>query len=331
MDSFKFYSQSDVLSLVNQRIGEIKLGERVQTVSSLNKLESSSSKFVIFGIPEDIGVRANYGIGGAKTGWTSALKAFLNTQSNSFLSGEEILVLGHFEIDEPTDQTIAGLRNRVNDIDVLVCPIVEKVVAAGKIPIVIGGGHNNAFPIIWGTSLGLKQPIDVVNIDAHADLRNTAEGRHSGNGFSFALQNGFLNQYRVFGLHQNYVNHALPNYIKNNVAIKIAYFEDLLQNNKTIPQNWQEFTIDLSSPCGLEIDLDSIENVLSSAISPSGFALNDIRKILLGNSKKFSYLHICEGATTLADGREDLKIGKTIAYLITDFIKALLPRIYPQL
>jgi len=330
MDSFKIYSQSDVLTLVNQRAGEIKLGEKAQTVYTLNDLKNSSAKFVLLGIPEDIGVRANYGIGGAKTVWPAALKALLNTQSNSFLSGEEILILGHFEIAEPADKSIDALREKVSEIDDLVSPIIEKIVAAEKIPIVIGGGHNNAYPIILGTSLGLKQSINVVNIDAHADLRNTEEGRHSGNGFSFALKNGILNQYRIFGLHENYVNQALPKYLENNSTVKAIYFENILQSDTSIYQKWSELTADLPSPCGLEIDLDSIENVLSSAISPSGFALNDIRKILLSDKKKYSYLHICEGAIELTDGRKDLTTGKTIAYLITDFIKALLPRIYQQ-
>nr|WP_233167177.1 arginase family protein [Pedobacter sp. ASV2] len=35
----------------------------------------------------------------------------------------------------------------------MVFPIIEKIVAAGKVPIVIGGGHNNAYPIIKGSSL----------------------------------------------------------------------------------------------------------------------------------------------------------------------------------
>jgi formiminoglutamase len=199
-------------------------------------------------------------------------------------------------------------------------------VKAGKIPIVIGGGHNNAAPIIAGTSLGSgNQKVNVVNIDAHTDLRDRTEGRHSGNGFSTALGSGYLNQYKIFGLHQNYANQNLPNYIAVNPNIKAFYFENLLQSSKSILENWNDFTSDLSVPRGLEIDLDSIENVLSSAQTATGFRLNDIRTILLSNTKKYNYLHICEGATAMADGRNDITTGKTIAYLVTDFIKALQP------
>ena len=78
----------------------------------------------------------------------AALRTLLNIQSNPYLKGNEILVLGHFEIDEPADQSITGLRQKTNEIDALVYPVIQKIVAAGKIPIVIGGGHNNAAPII---------------------------------------------------------------------------------------------------------------------------------------------------------------------------------------
>jgi len=335
MDSFKIYTQSDVLSLVNHRDGEQKLGERVQIAASFEALEKSSAKFVLLGIPEDIGVRANYGIAGAKTAWDATLKALLNIQSNTFLSGKEVLVLGHFEIEEPSDNSLQDLRNKTAEIDVLVYPIIEKIVKSGKIPIIIGGGHNNAAPIISGVSRALNQPINVINIDAHADLRNTNEGRHSGNGFSYSIQKGYLNQYFIFGLQENYVNQSLPAYISTNKNIKAFYFEEWLKSSKSITENYNEFASNLAEPCGLEIDLDSIENVLSSAITSSGFALNDIRKILLSNRKKHSYLHICEGAIKLSgaclpdrQGREDLTIGKTIAYLISDFIKALLPSIH---
>jgi formiminoglutamase len=329
MDSLKIYSQGEIFQLVKQRVGEVKLGEKVQFIHSFSGLHKSTAKFVLFGIPEDIGVRANYGIGGAQTAWLPALKTLLNMQSNSFLTGEEILILGHLEISEPADKSVEALQNKVSTIDSLVYPIIEQIISANKIPIVIGGGHNNAAGIIWGASLAHQQKINIVNIDAHADLRKT-EGRHSGNGFSYALQNGHLNRYHIFGLQQSYVHKDLPSYLNDMPNIKAFYFEDLLKSGHSIQKNWLEFIKGLPEPCGLEIDLDSIANVLSSASSPTGFALNDIRSLLLSSTKKFSYLHICEGATQLADGRQDLTTGKTIAYLISDFIKALRPHTYQQ-
>ncbi|RYF19703.1 MAG: arginase [Flavobacteriales bacterium] len=322
MASFRIFSQGDILNFVNKREGETKLGERVQTIEQLLDLEKSAAKFVLLGIPEDIGVRANYGIGGAQTAWKPALKTFLNLQQNQFLKGEDVLVLGEFNIPENNSTDVEVLRTAVADMDNLVYPIIQAIVSAGKVPIVIGGGHNNCYPIIKGTSLALNEKVNVLNIDAHTDLRNTEEGRHSGNGFSNAIKDGYLNQYRIFGLHQNYVSKAQLNYIANNNAIKAFYFDDLLKDRTDILTEAEKLLKGVKSPLGLEIDLDGICNTLASATTPSGFSLNEVRQLVLSLNKDFTYLHICEGAYQLNDGRKDETIGKTIAYLISDFIKS---------
>ncbi|MFC3561299.1 formimidoylglutamase [Pedobacter jamesrossensis] len=326
MDSLKIYSQSEIDSLIISRDGETKLGEKVDIYShsesdsssnaaiSLNGLKKSDAKFVLLGIPEDIGVRANAGLAGTSTAWRPALMAFLNIQSNRFLNGEEILVLGHFEIEEPEDSSIIALRNKVAEIDDLVYPVIEIIVSAGKIPIVIGGGHNNAYPIIKGTSLASRIAINVLNIDAHADLREQ-EGRHSGNGFTFALAENFIENYYMYGLHQSYNNEPILNQIEKKSNLKAIFFDDILKGTDAVE-------LSELARAGLEIDLDSIQNVLSSAETPSGFSVNDIRKLILTNKRKFSYLHISEGATRLLDGRVSKLTSKLIAYLVSDFAKA---------
>lgn len=329
MDSLKIYTQDDILAMVKPRNGEEKLGQLVQVVDGLDDLVHSTARFVILGIPEDVGVRANFGIGGTKTAFHAAMKAFLNIQSNTFLKGDEILLLGHFQIDEPEDMSVKGLRSKTAAIDDLVAPVVQKIIECGKVPIIIGGGHNNALPIISGASAAMEKPVNVVNIDAHADLRNVAEGRHSGNGFSNALAQKKLAQYFLFGLHENYLHRDVPTQYATS-DIKAIFFEEVLRSRLPVAEIWSEFVKDLADPCGLEIDLDSIENCLSSAATPSGFALNDIRKMIMANAKDWRYLHICEGAAQLADGRIDLQIGKSIAYLISDAIKVLLLRSVQQ-
>ncbi|MBY0243835.1 MAG: formimidoylglutamase [Sphingobacteriaceae bacterium] len=322
MDSFKLFSRNDILMLVSQRDGETKIGEQALTISNLGELSQSNAQFVLLGIPEDIGVRANGGIGGAKTAFQAALKALLNLQENEFLTGKKLLLLGYFEIEEPLENTIQGLRKKVSEIDILVMPIIEKIVAAGKIPIVIGGGHNNAYPIIAGTSKALKQAINTINIDAHADLRTPSEGRHSGNGFSLAIEKKDLKHYSVFGLHQNYNNQNILDLIAKSENIKAIFFDDLLKSDQSKLQHWLSFISQTDTPCGLEIDLDSIENILSSAQTPSGFTLNEVRSFVLNSPKKFTYLHLCEGAIQLENNANTAPlVAKAIAYLISDFVK----------
>lgn len=335
MEGLKIYDQDDIRALISFRDGERKLGEFVQTlpsrhcdsdissgeVISIENLKNSTAKFVLLGIPEDIGIRANHGIGGASSAWLSSLKVILNIQSNAFLKGDELLVLGHFNFDEPRKHNINGLRQKVTEIDDYIYPIIEQIVASGKTPIVIGGGHNNAYPIIKGVSLGKGQSIDVINIDAHADLR-PLEGRHSGNGFSYALHDSFLNNYAMFGLHQSYNNELILNHINNNPSIQAVFFDDILKSELPLTNHWHSLINHLDNDFGIEIDLDSVEGILSSAATPSGFALNDIRKLILNTKQPISYLHICEGAVELEDGRKNIATAKAVAYLVGDFVKS---------
>ena len=91
MTHLSIYNKQDILSITRIRKFETRLGERLQVVADRNDLEKSlqhsSAKFVLIGIPEDIGVKANHGIGGADSMWLAFLQAFLNIQSNDFLDG----------------------------------------------------------------------------------------------------------------------------------------------------------------------------------------------------------------------------------------------------
>src|SRR5690349_11184534 len=100
MRHLKIYTKKYLTHFIRKRTGEIKLGECVQTLRSKNLqdgLLKSSATFVLIGLPEDIGVRANYGRGGTHTAWEPALTNVLNIQKNAFLNGEELLVLGHID------------------------------------------------------------------------------------------------------------------------------------------------------------------------------------------------------------------------------------------
>src|SRR5688572_21911676 len=104
MPYLKIYNRQDLLILTRLRRFETKTGERIQVINNPANLDQSlsesSAKFVIAGVPEDIGVRANLGKGGADTAWFPFLQAFLNLQSNDFLEGDNILLLGHFDFSE---------------------------------------------------------------------------------------------------------------------------------------------------------------------------------------------------------------------------------------
>jgi formiminoglutamase len=348
MNQFRFYNKQDVLSLTRIRRYETKLGERLQVLADPSALEASlqqtTASFVLLGIPEDIGVKANLGIGGTDSAWVPFLQAFLNTQSNDFLEGSEILLLGHFDFSnlaglieknahDPEERT-AAYRHAVNTIDDAVEQMIHIITQNKKIPIVIGGGHNNSYPCIKGAAKGFYKAgvipiaqINAVNLDAHADFR-PMEGRHSGNGFSYAEADGYLEKYCVIGLHENYLPQNVWMDMVNNPFIDCITYEDIFVHEKRnflqAIAHANNFTDD--TLCGIELDLDCIENVLSSASSPVGITAAQARQFVSFSSggSKVAYLHVCEGAAQLADGRADEGIGKLISYLVSDFVKAKL-------
>lgn len=56
----------------------------------------------------------------------------------------------------------------------------EEVVRQGKIPVTLGGEHSLTYGAVMGVKRALQQPIGIVQIDAHADLRDTYQGeKHS--------------------------------------------------------------------------------------------------------------------------------------------------------
>ncbi|XVJ65380.1 MAG: formimidoylglutamase [Lacibacter sp.] len=348
MQRFRFYTKDDLLSLTKIRRFETKLGERLQVLPNNQEPETallaSAAKFVLFGIPEDVGVKANYGIGGADTAWFPFLNSFLNIQSNDFLGGEEILLLGHFDFADVEsliennahsyEEKVDAYRHAVNRIDEEVEALTKLITAAQKIPIAIGGGHNNAYPLIKGAAKGWHKAgvlqlaqINCINLDAHTDYR-PMEGRHSGNAFRYAEEDGYLQKYCVIGVHENYIPQNVWLDIANNPFFDFITYEDIFLHEK---RNFIQavahatgFTDD--SYTGIELDLDSIEHTLSSAGTPVGISPVHARQYInfAAVDAKAAYLHICEGASFLSDGRKSDSVGKLISYLVSDFVKARL-------
>ncbi len=346
MQHLKVYNKQDVLSLTKLRRFETKLGEKIHVVNNEKDIEKSlaesSAKFVLVGVPEDMGVKANMGIGGADMAWMPFLQSFLNIQSNDFFEGGNVLLLGHFDFADisgliennaqSNEEKIAAYRHALHTVDDEVEHAVKLITQNKKIPIVIGGGHNNAYPCIKGAAKGLYKAgviplaqINVVNLDAHADYR-PIEGRHSGNGFRYADEDGYLEKYCIVGLHENYLPQNCWMDIVNDPFIDVITFEDIFVHEKRsfiqAVAHATGFTEDTC--CGIELDLDCIERTLSSATSPVGITPLHARQYLhfTANDCKVAYLHICEGATQLSDGRKDESTGKLISYLVSDFIKA---------
>ena len=311
---FEYFNSENLSQLFSVREGEEKLGQKVRVNSTPIDL---NGKFVIIGVAEDIGPRANLGFAGAEAGFNAFITRFLNVQSNRFLNGSEIVVYGVVRSSEIfSNSDLVELRNTVEHLDLLLEEVLQVVFSSGGIPIVIGGGHNNAYPIIKAYSHVNQKKIDVLNIDPHADFRKL-EGRHSGNSFSYAMQEGALGKYTVLGLHQSYNSESMLQDLEKQ-GVDFTFFEDYIDDKELFYRDLFKFE---DKQFGLEIDMDTIKQMPSSAYTPSGFSVEEIRRALrfLANSSKVVYLHLPEAAPQ--NEREATFVGKVITYLVTDFIK----------
>jgi formiminoglutamase len=331
---FKAFTNLD--HVIRHRKGEIKLGEKFKlleknTKESLKKHYKSGARFALLGIPESIGVQANLGTGGAENSWDHFLLHFANQQSNRFFDGSSILCLGQVETEDlqkraaelsTTDQQyFTRLRSLCGELDQRVSPIIEQIAMTGLIPIIIGGGHNNSYPILMGLTKGLGslQGISCINFDAHADFR-PLEGRHSGNGFSYAFYQGYLQRYYVYGLNESYTSEAM---LKNMDLESDVAYELYQPGARPDISSAVEFTKQANGPIGLEIDLDVMSFIPASAYAVSGYSVDQIRVLIKDVTTQIKpvYLHLTEGQVT-ENSRDALIVGKSLSTLVLDFVKS---------
>ena len=340
MENIIRFTEADLLKYTTQRSGEIKFGERVQIVPKddavFEAVKASTAEFVLLGIPEDIGIRANNGRPGAALAWESAVSTIVNLQHNKFCKGGRLLILGKIDvadsqklaetIDHTTREGRRELSVLVDKIDKDVSYIICQIVKAGKIPIIIGGGQNNAYGNIKGASLAKGKPVSAINYDPYPDFR-ILDKRHSTNGFIYAFEEGFLKNYFIFGLFENYASKGVMETIKKYTdRIRYNTYEQIAVRKEKHFSEEMALAVGFigDDAFGLEIDLEALPNVGGNIMTNTGFSIEKARQFVhyFGESKNVAYLHISEGAPQLGDEKNPQLTGRLIAHLVTDFMKA---------
>ena len=355
----KVFDSSDLDGLVKLRPGETKLGQALvllpnekfaQGVGSLRQMLNqqvvNGVRYAILGIPEDIGSRANLSRAGSQEGWAAFLSAFLNIQSNEFIASNKILLLGEIDLvdlqkqaanlDSTKTHDVAKLRDLCGIIDRRVALIAHQVIASGLELIVVGGGHNNSYPIQQGLAaaqheLGKNIGVACINCDAHSDFR-ALEGRHSGNGFSYAYNDGLLKAYYVLGLHEGYTSQELlvsfraagfqyTTYEDIKIRQKLSWLDSIQKGIDYLSAQRQGF------PLGIELDLDAIAYLPVSAETPNGISSEEAAQFVYRVSAEFreiAYLHIPEGAPRLhANYQSGCRyVGRVISNAVVAYLKA---------
>lgn len=285
------------------RAGEERMGDFLQSTHA-------EPKALILGISEAIGPFANYGRTGSEFSFSAFYRQFINWpyQGQSLDVIGNIVFIGTF----PAEVETASLL--VQELDDFVYDVLVAFVSKTEIPIVVGGGHNNALPLMrWANQT--KSCNTVLNMDAHTDCRATNR-RHSGNSFSCAIHEGVLSSYHVYGVHSYGINSFMQNFMKMH-HVEVHSYESYLKGERSLIEDVNAVFLGASKPIGLEIDLDCMANMPSSASTPSGWSLDDIRRVVLSlNGNKFAYVHLTEGA--IMQPEHERIVGRALSYLCLD-------------
>ncbi|MBU3700323.1 MAG: formimidoylglutamase, partial [Candidatus Kapabacteria bacterium] len=155
---------------------DLRLGDVIVHASEIP--DGCERAIVLIGVPQDIGVERNGGRQGAALAPTAIRKALskltVGPMHESIQTGRLVLAdAGDLDVE---GKTLEQIHDEQHD-------IVAAVLREGHLPIILGGGHDCAWPTIRALeTMGL--PYGVINIDAHADVRPLKEGRsHSGSPF----------------------------------------------------------------------------------------------------------------------------------------------------
>ncbi|MFQ5450309.1 MAG: formimidoylglutamase [Nitrospinaceae bacterium] len=140
---------------------------------------------LLLGFPHDEGVVINGGRAGARRGpkhfrsWLQRYGVTDNPEIGVDLSHLKIADMGDIDGTDSLEAAHGALTERVG-----------KALRTGGIPFVVGGGNDQSYPnasALLGYSE--KNPVGVINIDAHFDVRPLMDGRaHSGSSFRQLLE-----------------------------------------------------------------------------------------------------------------------------------------------
>ncbi|MGI2260259.1 formimidoylglutamase [Shewanella sp. GXUN23E] len=331
MDLLTLCSPAYLNALLSTRPGETKLGQNLQlldqfSAQALLQAKANGARFALLGISEDIGPRANLGQGGADDSFAPAIRYFGNLQANRFFDGRQCLLVGDIRLPN-SETSLDSLRDSVARLDEAVTEVITALLNAGLEPVVIGGGHNNAFGLLRALAQSHGAGVAAVNLDPHCDFR-PLEGRHSGNGFSYAANQGYLSRYHVLGLHEQKNSEASLAQLEAFGGSWHSFQDIWVRRRITLQQALNDISaVNQSLPLGLELDLDAISELPSSAITFAGVPLLDACHYVsvMASQCPCHYLHLAESAPARHPAGVDAGrrvTGQAIAELLLAYMSA---------
>ena len=258
-------------------------------------IKSKQGSFCILGFPDDLGVKNVNGRLGAAEGPPSFLKAFTRLKGSSHL-----LSIMQEPVMVPMGDDLT--KNHENAVQEVVR--VYSGLGSKDCLIVVGGGHDYAYPWIRGIAEAKKdkrKKIACINLDAHFDLREYEPIMTSGSPFRRLIDEKHLQTKNLieFGIQQHCNSDELFQYVKKN-KIKTIPFEKL-RNGKAVSEfkkNLQSLS-KLADEVYISLDLDSLSFAFCPGVSApqaEGFTASELFQMLeiAGSNQKVKSLGVFE-------------------------------------
>lgn len=267
---------------------QLYLHEKVELASLIDLRNAEGNEVALLGYCCDIGVKRNQGRTGAVEG-PDAIRKMMGGLSNHWDPSFKINDFGNLVCDGN------GLETQQNE----TADAVSELLTKGYFPIVMGGGHDLAYPHFKGIrKVFAEKSIGIINLDAHFDLREVGLQGTSGTPFLEIAQDETDFQYCCLGIQKASNDSKLFQTAKKLKVTHLSNTEFTLSNWSMVQESLQRFmeTIDLVY---LSIDLDGFCSSIApgvSAPSPMGFQPDVVLKTiaLLAQSQKLVSADIVE-------------------------------------
>ncbi|MCA9507330.1 MAG: formimidoylglutamase [Myxococcales bacterium] len=242
----------------------------VKMLDLTQKIESTPKSVALLGFACDEGVVRNQGRPGAKYG-PSAIKRILARLANH--SSRNIYDAGEIKVD---GDLLAAQK--------LLAKATEILLNLGMFPIILGGGHETA----WGHYLGIekylkKSPLDIINFDAHFDLREIASDKLGSSGTPFRqiaqqrMQNKLQFDYHCVGI-QKFSNTQVLFDSAKNLGVNYILASEIHLHGSSVVEQFINEVIKKNTPIYLSICLDALSSCYCPGVSaPQVFGLTPMQ------------------------------------------------------
>ena len=273
---------------------QLYLHEKVDFIDlDKENLKPSKNNIAIMGYACEEGVKRNQGRIGSFDG-PDAIRKQLAKMPNHLNSEVLLTDVGNVQC---LNGDIEGAQLQLDH-------YVTSILSSDALPILLGGGHDMAYPHYSGIKryLNKNQSIGIINFDAHFDLRNNDKGNNSGTPFyqiaKDCQKDSSTFNYLCLGIRED-ANDKVLFEIARELGVHYIANQDFSRSSaKHVVNKLLDFVSEVDH-IYTTIDLDGFSSAFApgvSAASPIGFAppmvLETLQMII--DSKKLISLDIAE-------------------------------------